>query len=411
MDLSSIELDINTIANGGEGIGRLPDGRAVFVPFTLPGETVKIQLIEEKRGYVRGALQEVIKPSPMRIEARCKHFGVCGGCQFQHLKYPDQLIVKTGILKDVLSRVGGLSDIPVNPIVPSASEWDYRNHVQYHLDPNGSLGYQRHSSHEVVRIEECFLPVPGFEEIRKGFVLDSQVGIDRVSLRRGMDGDLLIILEGDSTDLPEMEIDFPASVVHLSSAGRLVLAGNDHLMMKVKDRIFKVSAESFFQVNISVAEKMVDHVLSLLPQNQVDCLLDLFCGVGLFSAFTAGRAKRLIGVESGNSACMDFAENLDEFDHVDLYEGLTDAILPQLDIQPDVVIVDPPRAGIGRPTLDALIKMMPKQLIYVSCDQATLARDAARLVKNGFNFSHITPFDLFPQTSHIESISLFEVTD
>jgi 23S rRNA (uracil1939-C5)-methyltransferase len=282
--------------------------------------------------------------------------------------------------------------------------------VQYHLDANGSLGYQRHSSHEVVTIEECFLPVPGFEEIRKGFVLDPQVGIDRVSLRRGMDDDLLIILEGDSTDLPEMEIDFPASVVHLSPAGRIVLAGNDHLMMKVKERIFKVSAESFFQVNIPVAEKMVDHVLSLLPQDPVDSLLDLFCGVGLFSAFTAGRAKKLIGVESGLSACMDFAENLDEFDHVDLYEGLTDAILPQLDIHPDVVIIDPPRAGIGRPTLDALIKMMPKQLIYVSCDQATLARDAARLVKNGFNFKHITPFDLFPQTSHIESISLFEIT-
>ncbi len=182
----------------------------------------------------------------------------------------------------------------INPIVPSASEWDYRNHVQYHLDAKGFLGYQRHSSHEVVTIEECFLPVPGFEEIRKGFVLDPQVGINRVSLRRGMDDDLLIILEGDADDLPEMEIDFPASVVHLSPAGRLVLAGNDHLQMKVKDRMFKVSAESFFQVNIPVAEKMSNHVLSLLPQDQVDCVLDLFCGVGLFSAFIAGRTRKLI---------------------------------------------------------------------------------------------------------------------
>ena len=105
----------------------------------------------------------MVKPSPMRIEARCKHFGVCGGCQFQHLKYSDQLIVKQEFSKDVLSRVGGLSDISVNPIVPSASEWDYRNHVQYHLDANGFLGYQRHSSHEVVKIEECFLPVPGLK--------------------------------------------------------------------------------------------------------------------------------------------------------------------------------------------------------------------------------------------------------
>ena len=136
--------------------------------------------------------------------------------------------------------------------------------------------------------------------------------------------------------------------------------------------------------------------------------MDLFCGVGLFSAFVAGRTRKLIGIELSPSACLDYAENLDEFDNVDLYEGLTDAIVPHLDIHPDVVIMDPPRAGIGRPTLDAVIKIKPERLIYISCDQATLARDAARLVQNGYSFRHITPFDLFPQTSHIESISLFE---
>ena len=168
MDPLPVELNIDNIANGGEGIGRLPDGRAVFVPFTLPGETVRITVTEEKRGYVRGALQEVVKPSPKRIKARCKHFGVCGGCQLQHMDYSDQLAVKTGILEDVLSRVGGLSDVQINPIVPGPTEWDYRNHVQYHLDAKGALGYQRHSSHEVVSIEECFLPLPGLEEIRQG---------------------------------------------------------------------------------------------------------------------------------------------------------------------------------------------------------------------------------------------------
>lgn len=409
MDPLPVELIIDNIANGGEGIGRLPDGRAVFVPFTLPGETVRILIVEEKRGYVRGVLQEVVKPSPKRIIARCKHFGVCGGCQLQHMDYSDQLAVKAGILEDVLKRVGGLPDVQIYPIVPSPTEWDYRNHVQYHLDAKGALGYQRHSSHEVVSIEECFLPLPGLEEIRKGFVLDPEVGIKRVSLRRGMDDDLLIILEGGAEDLPEMEIDFPASVVHLSPAGRLVMAGNDHLTMKIKDRLFKVSAESFFQVNIPVAEKMVDHVLSLLPNNKLECVMDLFCGVGLFSAFAASRTRKLIGIESSPSACLDYAENLDEFDNVDLYEGLTDAIVPHLDIHPDVVIMDPPRAGIGRPTLDAVIKIKPERLIYISCDQATLARDANRLVQNGYSFSHITPFDLFPQTSHTESISLFEV--
>lgn len=407
MESTPVELNITTIANGGEGIGRLVDGRAVFVPFTLPGETVKIQLVEEKRGFVRGQLMEVVKPSPNRIKGRCRHFGICGGCQFQHLGYTDQLQTKTAILKDVFARVGGMEVIPLRQIVASPNEWNYRNNVQYHVDQNGKLGYQRHSSHEIIPIQECFLSAPGFEEIRKAMSLDPESGIQQVSLRAGMEDDLLILLESESDDPPEMEIDFPASVVHVSPAGKLVMAGNDHLLMKVKSRIFKVSAESFFQVNIPVAEKMVDHVLSLLPQNKVDCLVDLFCGVGLFSAFTADRTNRLIGIESSPSACLDFAVNLDEFDHVEIYEGSTDLIFPELDVYPNVMIIDPPRAGIGRPTLDAMIKMRPEQLIYVSCDPATLARDAARLVKNGYFFSHITPFDLFPQTSHIESISLF----
>lgn len=408
MEILPIELTITSIANGGEGIGRLPDGRAVFVPFCLSGESVQIRVSEEKRGYVRGELLKVITPSMQRIQPRCRHFGVCGGCQFQQLGYTDQLQTKTAILKDVFVRVGGMDVIPLRQIVASPIKWNYRNNVQYHVDQNGKLGYQRHSSHEIIPIQECFLSAPGFEDIRKAMSLDPDSGIRQVSLRSGKDDDLLILLESESDDPPEMEIDFPASVVHVSPAGEVVLAGNDHLFMKVSERAFKVSAGSFFQVNLTVAELMVEHVLSLLPESKMSCALELFCGVGLFSAFIAPRTHRVIGVESSPSACRDFAENLDEFEHVELYEGLTDVILPYLDVHPDVVIADPPRAGLGRATLDAIIQMKPKRLIYVSCDQATLARDASQLVKNGFTFKQITPFDLFPQTSHIESISVFE---
>ncbi len=407
MDQNKYDLAIDSITNGGEGIGRLPDGRAAFVPFTIPGETVRIEVEEEKRGFVRGKLLDVLDPSPKRIKPRCQHFGICGGCQFQHLEYTDQVHIKTEILKDVLSRVGGLSEVNIKPMISNPHPWEYRNNVQHHLHPSGKLGYLRQSSNEVIPIEECLLPNPLLGELRTVLDMEIESGVDRVTLREGMNADIMVILESGDYELPEMEIDLPASVVHLSKAGKIVLAGSDHLWMMIKDRQFKVSAESFFQVNLTVAEAMVDHVISSLPDGETNCIIDLFCGVGLFSAFAAPKTKHLIGVESSPSAVMDFVCNLDEFDNVEIYEGLTDTILPGLKKHADVVIADPPRAGISRTSLDALLLMKPSRIIYVSCDQATLARDAARLVKGGYTFAHITPFDMFPQTQHIESISLF----
>jgi 23S rRNA (uracil1939-C5)-methyltransferase len=409
MDQVTIDLVITDIANGGDGIGRLTDGRAVFVPFTIPGETIRANVVEEKKGYVRGELINVINPARNRIRPRCKHFGTCGGCHFQHFGYQDQLGIKTKIIEDVLLRVGGLSGVNVLPIVPSPKEWDYRNNVQYHLHASGKLGYQRHLSNEVIPIDECFLPSQILGELRTQIDLDFQTGIKRVSFREGINEEVLILLEGGNSDLPEMEINLPASVVHISDAGNIVLAGSDFLMMQVKDKQFKVSAESFFQVNTSMSEKMVDHVISLLPKEKLNCLVDLYCGAGLFSAFTAEMTNKLIGIEFSHSACMDYAENLDEYNHIELYEGSADIILPRLEISSDVVIVDPPRAGIGRNTIDALIKLKPNRIIYVSCDPATLARDASRLEKGGYSLVQLTPFDLFPQTFHIESISVFDI--
>lgn len=407
MEQNNIDLNITGIANGGEGIGRLPDGRIVFVPFTIPGESVRIRVIESKKGFVRGEVVEILSAVPGRIKPRCRHFGICGGCHLQQMDYRTQLFHKAGIIRDVLSRIGGIKGIDIQPVVPSPFEWEYRNQVQYHLHPSGTLGYQRHSSNETIPIDECFLPVIPLVEMRNNLELDPQTGIKRVTFREGLVDDYMIVLDGNSSDIPEMEIDLPFSVVHQSEAGTITLAGSDFVHMKIKDRIFKVSAGSFFQVNTKMAEMMVDHVLSLIPPGECDCIVDLFCGVGLFSAFVADRAKRLIGVESSLSACSDYAENMDEFDHVELYEGLCDHVLPGLDIDPDVVIVDPPRAGIGKVSMEALIRMNPNRIIYISCDQATLARDASMLVHAGYRIMQLTPFDFFPQTHHIESITLF----
>jgi 23S rRNA (uracil1939-C5)-methyltransferase len=186
------------------------------------------------------------------------------------------------------------------------------------------------------------------------------------------------------------------------------MAGDDHLAIRVNDRLFYISAASFFQVNTRMAEKMVAHLQARLPVQPAVTMLDVYCGVGLFSAFFAPHLGRLIGIESSPSACEDFAVNLDEFDNVELYEALAEDMLPALDVKPGIVIVDPPRSGLEKRVLDALLAGNPARIAYVSCDPSTLARDAARLVAGGYQLIQVTPFDLFPQSYHIESISIFE---
>jgi 23S rRNA (uracil1939-C5)-methyltransferase len=157
-----------------------------------------------------------------------------------------------------------------------------------------------------------------------------------------------------------------------------------------------------------MAEKMVEHLITCLPVSLSTVLLDVYCGVGLFSAFLAPKCKTVIGIESSESACEDFTVNLDEFDNVELYEGNAEDVIPHLEAKPDIVLVDPPRAGLDKSVVDGILKLNPKVIAYVSCDPSTLARDAARLINGGYTLKEITPFDLFPQTYHIESISLFE---
>lgn len=406
-------------------MGRLPDGRAVFVPFGLPGERVRICLTEEKKNFARGELVEILKPSPDRIAAKCKHFGVCGGCHYQNLPYEKQLVIKTEILRDQLTRIGKIENPPVAPMVASPSEWNYRNHVQFHLTEAGELGFVAASAADseagpVLAIDECHLPEESINASWPQLEFEPGADVERVSLRAGADDDLMLLLESDVPYAPELEIEAGCSVAHVFEEHTVVLAGNDHLFIDVKERHFKVSGTSFFQVNTPMAEKMVEHLLSEMPVSASDTLLDLYCGVGLFSAFFASRAGRVIGVESSESACEDFSVNLDEFDNVELYEGAAEAILPALVAQianslaPPVragvryIIVDPPRAGLAPRVVDAIRALGPRVIAYVSCDPSTLARDARRLIQGGYRLKQVAPFDLFPQTYHIESISIFE---
>jgi len=405
------EITLTTFTYGGDALGRLEDGRAVFVPFGLPGERVRIRLTDEKRNFARGELVQVLAASPYRIIPRCIHFGVCGGCHYQNLRYEDQLLAKTEILRDQLIRIGRIETPPVQKMVASPNPWNYRNHVQFHLTKARGLGYVgagTTSARGVIPITECHLPEASINSLWPQLEFEPELNIDRVVLRAGENEDLMLVLESDSPEPPELEIEAGISIAHIYEDHAVVIAGNDHIIIRVLDRDFRVSAASFFQVNTAMAEKMVNHIITNLPITQSTTFLDLYCGVGLFSACLAPKCACVIGIESSPSACEDFTFNLDEFDNVELYEGSAEDVIPHLEAKPDVVLVDPPRLGLEKRVVDGLLKLNPHMIAYVSCDPSTLGRDAARLIHGGYRLKDVTPFDLFPQTYHIESISLFE---
>ncbi len=410
------ELTPSTWAYGGEAMGRLPDGRAVFVAYTLPGEHVRIRLTEVKSHYARGEVEAILQPSPDRVPPRCPHFGVCGGCHYQHVHYAAQLAAKTAIVRDQLERIGKLYGVKVAPTVPSPRPWEYRNNLQFHVDAQGRLGFHRFRSEEIVPIETCLLADPVVAQVWPNIHVEDPEAIRRVQVRSGAEGEAMVVLEGESPKPPAAaRVESEVSVVYLGPSPEdvYVLAGRSYLVQEVKGRLFRVSAGAFFQVNLAVAELMIDHILENLPLEGEETLLELYAGVGLFTAFLAPRVRRVIAVEASPAACEDFAVNLDEFDHVALYEAPVEDVLPHLLAQGervDVALLDPPRTGLSKQALRDLVRLAPRRIVYVSCNPATLARDAHQLAEQGYRLVRITPFDMFPQTYHIETVSFWERT-
>ena len=295
--------------------------------------------------------------------------------------------------------------------IASPTPWNYRNQVQFHLTEEGKLGYVGAGTsfaQGMIPVTECHLPASPINMLWPQLEFEPQANVERVSIRAGKENELLLILESDSPESPELEIEAEISVAHVFEENVVVIAGDDHIVIPVSGRNFRVSASSFFQVNTPMAEKMVGHLLTCLPVSSSTTLLDVYCGVGLFSAFLAPKCGRVIGVESSSSACEDFSVNLDEFENVELYEGLAEEVIPHLEAKPDIILVDPPRAGLEKQVVDGILKLSPQIIAYVSCDPSTLARDAKRLIEGEYKMKQVTPFDLFPQTYHIESISIFE---
>ncbi len=402
-----VQIKMEKLVYGGDCLGRLPDGRAVFVPFVLPGEVVKIEIIEEKQRFARGLPIEIVEESPDRITPRCIHFGECGGCQYQNLDYAKQLKAKDEIVRDQFERIGKFDDPPIKPIVPSPSPWNYRNYVQFQIGKDGELGYIHADGEHLLAIYECHLPQAMINDLWPQIELGEDPGLYRLGIRQDTYENLMLIMEGEDKTPPAFSLDIPVSAVYTPPEDRLtVLAGDDHLTYEILGRNFQVSARSFFQVNTKMAEKMVQFLLEHIKLKADTRVVELYAGVGLFSAFIAEKVAHLTAIESSGAACHDFAVNLDEFNNVALYEAEAEEVLPGLNLPTDVLIADPPRSGLAPAVHDAIAALQPEQIIYVSCDPATLARDLKKITRNGYDLVSATPFDLFPQTSHVETVCL-----
>ncbi len=413
-----ITLDLTGMAHGGSAIGR-HEGRAIFVPYGIPGEQVRVRIVQDKGRFAIAEVVEVVVPSPDRVEAPCPHFGEgrCGGCQFQSITYTRQLVFKQQIVRDQLARLGGLPDITVHPTLPSPTPYGYRSHATFHVASNGELGFIKTNHRTILPIDECLLLSPTLRASFEAARTEHFAPGARIRFQSGSDGQPIHFAMGAVTDdiaepLPDKSSRRPSHKG--SDPNGMSLApdtsdkpSGDAVYYKIKNRTFRCSAGSFFQVNIPQAEKLVELVLERLNLRGDERFLDLYSGVGLFTAFLADQAAKVSAVELFAPAVEDASVNLSDYKNVDFHVGKIEWVLPTLNDNYSAAVVDPPRAGMDAPALDALVQLQPGQIVYVSCDPATLARDAKRLTSAGYSLRDVQPVDMFPQTYHIESVAHF----
>jgi 23S rRNA (uracil1939-C5)-methyltransferase len=383
----------------------------IFVPYTLPGEEVLVELTEEKAKYARAHLLEVIAASPQRVEPRCPHFGTCGGCHWQHIAYETQLSLHEDILRSQLKRIGHLTDVPVQPSLSMSNPWHYRNHVQLHLDEDGHLGFMAARENRVVAIQECPIMHPLVADIFGALDIDFPE-LKKVSLRAGTTTEQqLLILETVGETAPALEADMAVSCVLLLGDGTPVTyVGDNYVSENLAGRSFRVSATSFFQVNTAQTEHVLATVRHYLTPRPNEVLMDVYCGVGTFGLSLADEVRKVIGIEESEAAVADARFNSQGIDNVQFLQGRAEELLPYLEERVDMVILDPPRQGCHKKALTALLKLAPSRITYVSCDPATLARDVRRLVQGGYELVEVQPVDMFPQTSHVEAVALLHLT-
>ena len=444
-----LTLHIERLSSDGSGVAHSADGEAVFVPGTAPGDEARVRIVKDCGRYAFGILDELLTPSPDRIPVDCPVAGPCGGCSLRHLDYAAELRAKQESVLDAFRRIGGL-EVPVLDILPSPEVDRYRNKVQFPVgvDKNGApcIGFYAGRTHRIVPCPDCKLQPGMLNEIGNALCAffaqqgirpyDEQSGkglVRHIFLRRGAhSGQIMVCLVCTRAKLPHAEQlctalreQFPAiSTILLNVNAKntnVILGGENHILYGpgyIEDTLCGVPVRlgplSFYQVNTLAAERLYGVAAQYAQLTSDDALLDLYCGMGTIGLSMADQCRELIGVEivpeaiesaKANAARMgETVAAKSRFFCADAGQAATQ--LAAEGLHPDIVMLDPPRKGCDEATLSAVVRMAPRRVVYVSCNPATAARDAAWLEKNGYHAEKVQPVDLFPRTKHVEAVLL-----
>lgn len=441
-----VTLEIEDCGIDGEGIGKA-DGFTVFVKDAVIGDTVTAKIIKAKKNYGYGRLMEVLKPSPYRVEPKCEFARQCGGCQLQALSYDQQLVFKTNKVKGHLERIGGFTDIPMEPIIGMDELFHYRNKAQFPVGRNkeGKIvtGFYAGRTHNIIENRDCALGVAENKEVLDRVIAHMEkYGIEpyneatgkglvrHVLIRYGyFTKEVMVCLILNGNKIPKEEqlvkslceipgmtsitinINKKRSNVILGEEIRL-LWGREYITDRIGDISYQISPLSFYQVNPMQTQKLYAKALEYADLHGEETVWDLYCGIGTISLFLAQKAKSVRGVEIVPAAIENAKENakLNGLENTEFFVGKAEEVLPREykknGVYADVIVVDPPRKGCDETLLETMIEMNPERIVYVSCDSATLARDLKYLCERGYELRKVCPVDQFGMTVHVETVCL-----
>ena len=417
-----LRLELEKPVYGGDCLARF-EGKAVFVPLALSGETVSARLVEEKRSFAKAELTAVLAPSPERVEPRCPHFGACGGCHYQHAAYPAQIAIKTQILRETLARAAVA--IPEQIAVLSGEPWGYRNRIRLAVAEDGRIGYRGRRSHAIVPVAECPIAAPLLMETARGFeaflaAAPSPVRATEIELfTNAVQSEqlLTVFCETAPAASPEPWLRGLLSFLPQVTGARLQLAdggihprvlassGSSALTYSVAGLDYHVDHGSFFQVNRFLVD---DFVKLVAGEREGKLAWDLYAGVGLFARQLALRFQQVLAVEPAQASFAGLKRNLEGSAGTAVGSTTLDFLRrnrAQREPRPDLIVLDPPRAGLDPETTQLLNQIHAPEMIYVSCDPATLARDLKALTQERFELHSLTIVDMFPQTYHLETVA------
>lgn len=437
------DIEITGMGHEGEGVGKL-EGFTIFVPGTLLGELVRIKIVKVSKNYAYGKLLEVLKPSEHRSEPVCGIYKKCGGCQLQHLSYDGQLNFKTQKVRDVVHRIGKINDAAIHDTLGMVEPYRYRNKVQLPVGcVNGEvqIGFYAPRSHDIVPMESCHIQDPVADkviELTKEWIKrhklepyneEQHSGLIRhIMIRRAFKTDeVMVVIVTKHRELPYKE-EFIDTIVknikgiksiiqNINHTNTNVILGLENITLWGSDTIsdyigefrFNISPLSFFQVNPVQTEVLYSKTMEYAGLTGNETVFDAYCGTGTISLFLSQRAKKVYGVEIVPQAIENAKVNAKEngVQNAEFIVGEAERVIPELidkGIKAEVVVVDPPRKGCEKSLLEAIAKMEPERIVYVSCDPATLARDLGILQELGYKTLEIQPVDMFPQTAHVECV-------